>query len=160
MADKIAVLRLGKLEQFGRPLDLYNRPQNLFVAGFIGSPKMNFIRGRVSETDRTVMTLETGEQLRLPEAGFAQRPGEAVTLGIRPNQMRAGADGPIALEVATIEQLGGDSYLYGKLRDGTALTLHLAGQTAVRIGEVIAITPETEAVHLFDSETEQSLRRD
>ncbi|MEQ8339456.1 MAG: sn-glycerol-3-phosphate ABC transporter ATP-binding protein UgpC [Marinovum algicola] len=158
MADKIAVLRLGRLEQFGRPLDLYNRPDNLFVAGFIGSPKMNFIRGRVSESDRTVMELETGERLTLPETGFAQQPGEAVTLGIRPNQLRAGEDGPIALEVATIEQLGGDSYLYGKLRNGTGITLHLAGQTSVRIGEVIAITPEIEAVHLFDSETERSLR--
>lgn len=62
--------------------------------------------------------------------------------------------------MAAIEQLGGDSYLYGKLRDGTAITLHMAGQTSVRIGEAVAITPEVEAVHLFDSATEQSLRRD
>jgi multiple sugar transport system ATP-binding protein len=66
MADKIAVLRLGELEQFGRPLDLYNAPENLFVAGFIGSPKMNFLKGIVGE-DRTQLTLDTGDHVSLPD---------------------------------------------------------------------------------------------
>src|SRR6056297_3294686 len=95
MADKIAVLRLGELEQFGRPLDLYNRPRNLFVAGFIGSPKMNFIAGHVDGSDRTILHLDTGESMKLPATGFRQQVGEPVTLGIRPNHMHAIEGGPV-----------------------------------------------------------------
>jgi multiple sugar transport system ATP-binding protein len=73
MADKIAVLRLGELEQFGRPLDLYNAPENLFVAGFIGSPKMNFLKGTVGE-DRTHLTLDTGDHVALPETRLRPTP--------------------------------------------------------------------------------------
>jgi multiple sugar transport system ATP-binding protein len=73
MADKIAVLRLGELEQFGRPLDLYNAPENLFVAGFIGSPKMNFLTGTVGE-DRTHLTLDTGDHIRCPRTASPSAP--------------------------------------------------------------------------------------
>jgi multiple sugar transport system ATP-binding protein len=160
MADKIAVLRLGELEQFGRPLDLYNRPANLFVAGFIGSPKMNFIRGRVSDGDRNRLIFDTGETLALPSTGFAQKVGEAVTLGIRPNHLHAGEKGPVAMEVRTVEQLGGDSYLYGTLGNGSAMTLHVSGQTGTRAGEKIGVMPDPDHVHLFDTETGVSLRAD
>ena len=158
MADKIAVLRLGELEQFGTPLELYNSPKNLFVAGFIGSPKMNFIKGRVSGDSRARMELETGEMLDLPETGFAQRLGQEVTLGIRPNHMQPTAAGPIAMDVASVEQLGGESYLYGKLQSGAAVTLHMAGQTNVQIGERIAISLGADEVHLFDTQSGETLR--
>ncbi|MEM9757551.1 MAG: sn-glycerol-3-phosphate ABC transporter ATP-binding protein UgpC [Pseudomonadota bacterium] len=158
MADKIAVLRLGELEQFGRPLDLYNAPRNLFVAGFIGSPKMNFLQGRVSGDDRTLLELDTGEVMALPATGFAQREGQAVTLGIRPNHLSASEAAPIHLEVASVEQLGGESYVYGTLRSGQPITLHQSGQTAARIGEVLAIAPEADEVHLFDTDTGLTLR--
>ena len=158
MADKIAVLRLGELEQFGTPLELYNSPKNLFVAGFIGSPKMNFIKGRVAADNRERLELETGEVLDLPAEGFAQTAGQEVTLGIRPNHMQAGEAGPIAMDVASVEQLGGESYLYGKLQNGSAVTLHLSGQTHVQIGERIAITLQADEVHLFDTQSGQTLR--
>ena len=160
MADKIAVLRLGELEQFGRPLDLYNRPRNLFVAGFIGSPKMNFIKGHVSADNREVMELDSGETLPLPTTGFAQRAGQAVTLGIRPNHMGAAPDGPIHMEVRSVEQLGGECYLYGRLRNDEPITLHLPGQTGAAIGETLTIAPEPSEVHLFDSDSGLSLRTD
>jgi multiple sugar transport system ATP-binding protein len=113
MADKIAVLRLGELEQFGRPLDLFNAPENLFVAGFIGSPRMNFLTGTVGE-DRTHLMLETGDAVTLPEKGFAQRAGQKVTLGLRPNDLHPDADGALHAEIRSVEQLGSDSYLYGR----------------------------------------------
>ncbi len=160
MADKIAVLRLGELEQFGRPLDLYNRPDNIFVAGFIGSPKMNFISGRVSADNREVLELETGETLALPATGYAQRPGEAVTLGIRPNHMQQVADGGVKVSVRSVEQLGGESYLYGSLGGGSAMTLHLPGQTDVELGQTISVIPEPGEIHLFDTETTRTLRMD
>jgi multiple sugar transport system ATP-binding protein len=158
MADKIAVLRLGKLEQFGRPLDLYNSPRNLFVAGFIGSPKMNFIAGRVDGEDRTLLRLDTGERLRLPATGFTQRAGERVTLGIRPNHLRASEDGAVTVHVRSVEQLGGESYVYGETSAGSPITVHSPGQTRIALGDTIRVgAPEAE-IHLFDSDSGLTLR--
>ena len=158
MADKIAVLRLGELEQFGRPLDLYNRPRNLFVAGFIGSPKMNFLKGRVAQGGTDRLELETGESLALPASGFALAPGQAVTLGIRPNHMDVAADGPVRIEVRSVEQLGGESYVYGTLANGASLTLHLSGQIGARIGEALQVAPRMAEAHLFDTGSGLALR--
>ena len=159
MADKIAVLRLGELEQFGAPLDLYNRPDNIFVAGFIGSPKMNFIAGQVAE-DGSTLTLATGETMDLPRAGYSHAPGQAVTLGVRPVDLQPVAGGPLKMQVRSVEQLGGESYVYGSLSDATPITLHSPGQTAVHMAETIDIGPVNEQLHLFDSDTGRSLRAD
>lgn len=157
MADKIAVLRLGRLEQFGRPLELYNHPANLFVAGFIGSPKMNFLAGTVAE-DRTALVLPSGERIALPEEGFAQRAGQAATLGIRPTALRPDPAGALSIDVDTVEQLGGESYIYGTTRDGRALTMHSPGQTGVEIGETVTLGLPAEEIHLFDTESGLTLR--
>jgi multiple sugar transport system ATP-binding protein len=157
MADRIAVLRLGELEQFGRPLDLFNAPENLFVAGFIGSPKMNFLKGVVGE-DRTELRLDTGDRIALPDTGFAQRPGQAVTLGLRPNDLRPDADGALHAGIRAVEQLGSDSYLYGAFPDGTPVTVHNPGQTEVRPGDKVTLSAHQAALHLFDTHTERSLR--
>lgn len=157
MADRIAVLRLGELEQFGRPLDLFNAPENIFVAGFIGSPKMNFLTGTVGE-DRTSLTLDTGDRVTLPETGFAQRSGQAVTLGLRPNDLRPDPQGALHAEIRAVEQLGSDSYLYGRFPDTTPVTVHNPGQTTVRPGDRVALTANARAIHLFDTATGRSLR--
>lgn len=157
MADKIAVLRLGELEQFGRPLDLYNDPANLFVAGFIGSPKMNFLSGTVGE-DRRALTLDTGDQISLPETGFAQRPGQKVTLGLRPNDLSPDPGGSLRAELRAVEQLGSESYLYGSFSDGTPVTVHNAGQTQIAAGDKIMLRANESALHLFDTGTTLSLR--
>ncbi|MEL6531548.1 MAG: sn-glycerol-3-phosphate ABC transporter ATP-binding protein UgpC [Pseudomonadota bacterium] len=158
MADKIAVLRLGELEQFGAPLDLFNAPRNLFVAGFIGSPKMNFLQGHVDESDRSVLRLGTGESLTIPVDGFGHSPGQPVTLGIRPNDLAPSPAGAITMEVRAVEQLGSDSYLYGHLGDETRLTVHNPGQTNIHAGERISLGFSADQVHLFDSQTTLSLR--
>jgi multiple sugar transport system ATP-binding protein len=158
MADKIAVLRFGEVEQFGAPLDLYNRPRNLFVAGFIGSPKMNFLAGQVVEGDRGTLALSTGEQVAIPEEGFEHRPGQEVTLGIRPVDIQPATDGVIRMEVRTVEQLGGESYIYGEVSDGTRLTVHSPGQTEVRSGEGISLALTPARIHLFDTQSGLSLR--
>ncbi|MDG4647616.1 sn-glycerol-3-phosphate ABC transporter ATP-binding protein UgpC [Roseibacterium sp. SDUM158017] len=157
MADKIAVLRLGELEQFGRPLDLFNAPENLFVAGFIGSPRMNFLNGTVGE-DRTHLLLATGDTVTLPERGFAQRAGQQVTLGLRPNDLHPGDGGALHAEIRSVEQLGSDSYLYGAFGDGTPVTVHNPGQTRVRPGERVALTANSDAIHLFDTDSGRTLR--
>jgi len=158
MADKIAVLRLGELEQFGRPLDLYNRPDNLFVAGFIGSPKMNFITGQVDGSDRTILHLDTGETMRLPAEGFRQQVGEPVTLGIRPNHLRHDEAGPVKVLVKSVEQLGGESYVYGHTTKGAPITLHAQGQTAIDFGDTVHVSAPPDQIHLFDTESGLTLR--
>jgi len=155
MADKIAVLRAGQLEQFGRPLDLFNRPQNLFVAGFIGSPRMNFLAGRI---DDGALLLEKGERIALPGHGFTHKPGQSVTLGIRPTALQPAQDGPLTIEVTSVEQLGTESYIYGTTTDDTRLTVHEPGQTRVAFGERIALSLDTEEVHLFDTDSGHTLR--
>ncbi|KQR35419.1 UNVERIFIED_ORG: multiple sugar transport system ATP-binding protein [Agrobacterium larrymoorei] len=160
MADKIAVLRAGKLEQFGVPLDLYNRPANLFVAGFIGSPKMNFFAGEVISGPTPLLKIATGELIPLPQSGFSYAPGQKVTLGIRPNHVKHGSEGPLTMSVRTAEQLGGESYLYGNLGDGTPVTLHLSGQTSTAAGEVIRMAAPLEHVHLFDTTSGLTLKQD
>ncbi|GAB5509767.1 MAG: sn-glycerol-3-phosphate ABC transporter ATP-binding protein UgpC [Hyphomicrobiales bacterium] len=158
MADKIAVLRLGVLEQFGRPLDLYNAPANLFVAGFIGSPKMNFMTGNIDGTDISRLRLDTGELIQLPENSFTHTQGQKVTLGVRPNELQPSEGGALHMEVASVEQLGSDSYLYGALRDGTRLTVHNPGQTKVAAGDKVALAADPSTFHLFDTETTLTLR--
>ncbi len=158
MADKIAVLRLGELEQFGSPLDLFNRPDNLFVAGFIGSPRMNFVEGTINANGEFALDLSTGESVPLPSKGFDLSAGQAVTLGIRPNDLRPSDGGFLSMEVASVEQLGTDSYLYGRLKNGTAATIHSPGQTSVSPGQTIVVGAEAEMMHLFDTASGRTLR--
>lgn len=153
MADKIAVLRDGRLEQFGRPLDLYNSPANLFVAGFIGSPKMNFFPAQATSG---ALRLAAGPTVALPPV-FDLRDGARVTLGIRPNGLKPAESG-LPLTVASVERLGGESYLYGTTPEGTAVTVHSPGQTQVEPGTEISLALDTAGAHLFD-ENGLSLRR-
>ena len=163
MADKIVVLRDGVIEQAGAPLELYDRPANLFVAGFIGSPRMNFLAGRVSGG---ALALDTGERVGLP-AGFEATEGARVTLGVRPNGLHpadggAGAargEGRLVVEVEDVEQLGGESYVYARATDGTSLVMHSAGKTAARIGATMALGVDLGEAHLFDTASGRALRR-
>jgi len=153
MADKIAVLRLGELEQFGAPLDLFNHPNNLFVAGFIGSPKMNFIKGHVDASDRRQLVLDTGEKTTLPGKGYLHEIGQAITMGVRPNDLRPNETGSLTMAVRSVEQLGTESYIYGNLLDDTTITIHSPGQTAVTRGEKIRIGAVDDMIRLFDTNT-------
>ncbi|WEX08362.1 sn-glycerol-3-phosphate ABC transporter ATP-binding protein UgpC [Chelativorans sp. AA-79] len=155
MADKIVVLRKGVIEQVGAPLDLYNRPRNLFVAGFIGSPRMNFIDGVVSEVTETGIAFQSPHlpPFTLPARPGAVRAGMPVTLGVRPEHFALSVDGegwPLALGVA--EQHGANSYLHCTTPDGTPILIHEAGQSRVRRGDLLFAKPQDGHWHLFDSE--------
>lgn len=128
MADKIVVLNAGKIEQYGTPLELYERPANLFVAGFIGSPKMNFISGQIAEYYN------------------------AQTIGIRPEhiQLTGDATGWKAI-VAASEHLGSDTFLYVDMADGGKLTVRVSGERHMPIGTPVALSPNATAIHRFDS---------
>jgi multiple sugar transport system ATP-binding protein len=129
MADKIVVLNAGRIEQYGSPLQLYEHPANIFVAGFIGSPKMNFVSGETAA-----------------EYG-------AATIGIRPEHLKIGKEGegwPGTVSVA--EHLGSDTFLYvdaGKL--GT-LTVRAIGEFSLKAGDRVWLSPDPARLHRFDKD--------
>ncbi|WP_194096697.1 ABC transporter ATP-binding protein [Marivivens aquimaris] len=130
MADKIVVLQAGVIEQVGSPLELYKNPKNKFVAGFIGSPKMNFIEGQ--------------------EAAKY----DAHTIGIRPEHLAASAtEGAWKGTVGVSEHLGSDTFLY--VHDtglGEALTVRVSGEFNLRHGDTVYLTPEADKIHRFNAE--------
>jgi multiple sugar transport system ATP-binding protein len=152
LANKIVVLQSGVIEQIGSPLDLYNHPVNRFVAGFIGSPKMNFLGGATVSADRFAAQV-AGNRLELPRP--ARPGGESITLGARPEHIRLGAEAPIVLgdgRVELVEQLGGQTIVYAKLADGQAITVMREGQRQVEIGEVVPLSVPPDRCHVFSDD--------
>jgi multiple sugar transport system ATP-binding protein len=153
MADKIVVLNEGRIEQVGVPLDLYNHPSNRFVAGFIGSPKMNLLAARLvgsdpGETRVGVAGATVALPLR-PARGLAE---DGVIFGVRPEHLMIGGGGGLpfaAVRVQLVEQLGGATLIYAALADGQALTIALEGQRRVEPGSLIETRIDPALCHLF-----------
>jgi multiple sugar transport system ATP-binding protein len=135
LADKIVVLRAGRVEQIGAPLELYNRPCNTFVAGFIGSPRMNFLPA----------ALLSGH------AGAPRLPEGSHTIGVRPEHAQAAIEGPVRLTVTQVEQLGASSVLRGTVGVNTPFELVAPGQTGLRTGDSVALTLPAPQLHCFDA---------
>ena len=144
MADRIVVMHDGKVEQIGAPLELYDRPINLFVAGFIGSPAMNFIRGRI---DGKQFMTESGLRLPIRSAppGGAGKPG---IYGVRPEHFRLTSDG-IPAEVVVVEPTGTETQVAVKI-GGQEVICVWRERVAARPGETIHVSPDPAVVHLFD----------
>jgi multiple sugar transport system ATP-binding protein len=158
MADTIVVLRMGRIEQVGTPLELYNEPANIFVAGFIGSPRMNFLKAQVigRRADGVEVRLSDGTLLVLPRDPGATKEGEQLTLGVRPEHLIIGEGNgerpKIEVTVNLTEPLGGESLIYGTLRSGEPLTIKQPGQIFIKAGATIATRIEPDLCHLFDPE--------
>lgn len=150
MADKIAVLRAGKVEQFGTPLELFNAPKNRFVAGFIGSPSMNFVTATIAEGG---VKLSDGTHLSIDRARAGVATGDAVEVGFRPRDLAIDDSGPLALAVTEVEQLGSESYVFGELATGQTVTVHQSGQTSVKIGDVVKLSVSPSALYIFRQDT-------
>jgi multiple sugar transport system ATP-binding protein len=152
LANKIVVLNQGRVEQVGSPLDLYHRPANLFVAGFIGSPRMNFIPGRV-EASRSGMAIvsHVGGEAALAAPSAELKEGETVTLGVRPEHMLETADGTLGVEgdVEAVEHLGEASLVYLRLADGTQLIVRAPDDIAAEPGGRYAASAPDRVLHLF-----------
>ena len=153
MADKIVVLSAGRIEQVGTPLELYHRPDNLFVAGFLGSPRMNLLRVTLVPDGQGVLArLASGDGIGFPLPGTPH--GEA-TLGIRPEHLRLlrhGEDGVGLVLSATVdlaEHLGAETILHLTASDGAALLLRTEGLARETIGDVVRVLIVPEACHLF-----------
>jgi len=141
MADKIVVMRDGSIEQIGTPLELYDRPKNMFVAGFIGSPSMNFIKGTMSSPG---FTTEDGIALPTP----TERPASAAVYGVRPEHLRLADDG-IPLEVVVLEPTGSETIVLGKLGKQN-ITCVFRERISAQAGSIIRVQPDLQAVHIFD----------
>jgi multiple sugar transport system ATP-binding protein len=151
MADRIVVLRGGRVEQIGAPLELYNAPANQFVAGFIGSPRMNFLAGHAEGDDSggLVVAIEGVGAIRTEAASTKVNRGDTVTLGIRPEHVALGHAGlnDVTFTVAQSEQLGGSTTHYFATPD---FAVHLAGQVPLTRGDMAALNLPPQHCHVFD----------
>ncbi|MCY7339836.1 MAG: sn-glycerol-3-phosphate ABC transporter ATP-binding protein UgpC [Sphingomonas bacterium] len=154
LADRIVVMRAGKIEQVGTPADLYERPDNLFVAGFIGSPQMNFLTGEIvgGADDRPSVRLDDGALIALPDKAKTLPASGKVTLGIRPEHLAASSDaGGLSRTAQFIERLGGSAniHLVDAAGEGE-LVWQQREPVPIAEGETIALTPEPAHIHLFN----------
>jgi multiple sugar transport system ATP-binding protein len=159
MGNRVAVLKLGELQQFASPAELYDRPRNAFVAGFIGSPAMNLYT--VPVTDNGVrlggaeMPLTAAQRSAVNAAGL-----NTVTLGIRPEQWTAdGNDQGVPALVAVVEELGSDAFLYGNLVSdpGQTIVVRAPGRSGAHIGDKITLRAISDELHLFHPDTGERL---
>jgi ABC-type sugar transport system ATPase subunit len=154
LADKIVVMNKGRIEQAGKPLDLYYRPANLFVAGFIGSPAMNFIGGTVVSAGgkQAEIRLANDARLRVGAAG-SLREGQAVTVGIRPEHLVAADTGKALVggPVELVERLGEVGYAHFACA-GTKWIAEIRGEGGVPAGGTAGFTAAQKNIHVFDSE--------
>ncbi len=151
MADKIVVMNGGNVEQIGAPLELYDRPENLFVAGFIGSPAMNFLRGRA---EAGAFRTANGITLPLPDRRNSGE-GQALVYGVRPEHFLLRDDG-VAATVHVIEPTGSETQVMAHLGD-TPIIGAFRERITARPGETIRLAPDPALVHLFDEKTGQRL---
>jgi multiple sugar transport system ATP-binding protein len=151
MADKIVVLHDGIVEQAGAPLELYDRPANLFVAGFIGSPAMNLFRGTIKGGKSPSFETEDGTKLPLAKAPAASD-GRPAIYGIRPEHLALG--GKMAAQVAVVEPMGGETQVVASLA-GQKLVGIFRDRITAKPGERLPLAPMLENVHLFDAASGQ-----
>jgi multiple sugar transport system ATP-binding protein len=155
MADRIVVLNGGKVEQIGSPLELYRTPKNRFVAGFIGSPKMNFLDVKVQRADASGVTvgLPGGVPMTLPFISDGVKAGDALTLGIRPEHLSETAasdlQGKLSGKVMVVEHLGGETLLHVNLDDGVLIQVKGSGESTTADGQSVDASFALRHVHLF-----------
>ena len=157
LADRLIVMNAGIADQIGTPMDVYDWPASVFVAGFIGSPAMNFLAAKVGQDRKSVDLAGTGANgaISLPLALPTSAPvGTAVALGVRPEHLHPAPDGPLQFEVELAEPLGADTLLHGRFGAARELvTVRQGGHVIARPGEMRHFKAEPGHLHLFDSQT-------
>ncbi|MEQ1899431.1 MAG: sn-glycerol-3-phosphate ABC transporter ATP-binding protein UgpC [Devosia sp.] len=152
MADRIVVMHDGVIEQIGTPLELYDRPANLFVAGFIGSPAMNMIGGKL---DGDQFVAADGTRIPLGSIIPSNSMGRAVTLGVRPEHLSLDPNG-VAAEIITVEPTGSETQVVARFA-GQEIMGAFRERITARPGETLRIRPESASIHLFDGESGQRI---
>jgi multiple sugar transport system ATP-binding protein len=155
LADRIVVLSAGRIEQVGSPLQLYEHPDNLFVAGFIGSPRMNFVPAELVATSAAYaeIRLQNGARVRCEVNAIGASAGDKVTLGVRPEHFAVnGSTNLLESTVTFVESLGSTTHAYCVFPGvADALTCELSGKSAVKAGDVLALSVPSESCYLFDA---------
>ena len=146
MADRIVVMQAGIIEQVGSPMELYRSPRNLFVAGFIGSPRMNFLPATV--LDPTTLLVAGALTLTIP--AIAAQPGDSLTLGVRPEHLLLAASAGLPAHVQTVEHLGSESYLHLSVETGETITARVNGGTTIRPDDQVHLDLNPSTIHLFN----------
>ncbi|MDF3883859.1 ABC transporter ATP-binding protein [Cupriavidus basilensis] len=162
MGDQIVVMRDGRVEQRGKPLDLYDHPDNLFVAGFIGSPAMNFVPGVLRrQGGETVVEFPDGTRLP-PPARFdasAGTDGQRVIYGVRPEHLSLGAPGQgLPNRVSVVEPTGANTEIYSRFCETDFISI-FRERHDFAAGDILNLVPDHQHTHLFDADTGQSLLR-
>ncbi|GGP25495.1 ABC transporter ATP-binding protein [Silvimonas amylolytica] len=156
LADRIVVFQAGRLEQVGTPTELYYEPANLFVAGFLGSPGMNFMTGSISQItpDEITVALADGQNVRVAVDGSTAKAGDAVTVGVRPEHLTAGTqDNCVSGKVVVLERLGDSSVLYVE-HPGSAqpLAVRIPALKHVAVGETVNLGFKPKHGYLFNAQ--------
>ncbi|KER10442.1 MAG: hypothetical protein HY22_04265 [[Candidatus Thermochlorobacteriaceae] bacterium GBChlB] len=171
MADRIVVMKDGFIQQIDTPLNLYNKPANKFVAGFIGSPAMNFIHGLLYQNGNTRFKDKSGQlDIALPDSlasQVASHLGKEVTLGIRPEDIydasfaqRAGATSTVSLPLDVVEPMGNEIFLYFPMpgaSDGSQFVARVDARDVPSVGSTFHVAIDTTKAHFFDRETEKAI---
>ena len=157
MGDRVAVMQLGELMQVDTPLKLYDKPVNLFVAGFIGSPQMNLIQATAKDGKAQI-----GDYLVPVDPTAEKKMHGNITVGVRPEAWRlvSANEGGLPIEVTVVEELGADGFVYGTCDvEGTPnnIIVRVAGRDAVQKGDIIHVTTDPKNVHVFDTDTGERL---
>jgi len=154
MADDIVVLNGGVISQKGSPLDLYNNPNNLFVGGFIGSPKMNLISSKIigKSNDKTELDLMGSSKITIPKSSSTASEGDLVMLGIRPEHLTVNqeSDGSWESKVFVVEKLGSGTFLYLE-KEGEPLVVQTEGDSEIKVGDTVKVGFSSSRCHIFDS---------
>lgn len=176
LADRIVVLNNGAIEQVGTPLDLYQRPRNMFVAGFLGSPKMNFLSARVVACSSVEATLEINRRKLMPsiasnasdtatdtpqgsvtvplKEGVVVKQGQAITLGVRPEHLSeaTNAAGGVSGEVVAVEHLGSETYIHLDINCDETLVFKSSADSDLKILDKVTVFIDTARCHLFNEQ--------
>ncbi|VUD56315.1 Maltose/maltodextrin import ATP-binding protein MalK [Thalassocella blandensis] len=156
LADKVVLLNQGKIEQIGSPLDLYTKPANKFVAGFLGMPRMSFLDGKIvsSGTEGIQVQLAAGENVSLPTRETSLSTGTPVSLGVRPEHVSISdvANGHLQARLEVSEHLGSDTYYYVKTPTNESITIRSDNQNKVNDNEAVGLQLDLTQCHLFEKE--------
>ena len=145
LGDRLAVINEGVIEQLGTPIDIYERPESIFVGEFIGSPQMNFVHGTVNNNtfESKGFKINIDKKIDTTDA----------VLGFRAEHLQLKTDGEISLTIDIIEKLGADSIIYGKDKNGITICYKENGNTNLNIGDNINLSISVDSIHLFDKNT-------
>jgi multiple sugar transport system ATP-binding protein len=162
LADRVAVMKDGALQQTAAPMELYRRPANRFVAGFIGSPPMNFFQGTLARNNGAMVFLGGNEnKLTIPldaaiASALSARVGQAITLGLRPEQIGVDRNGPLAAVVERVEAAGAENFVYCSTQ-GVPLVLRTAPASVAKSGDAVSLRFDTSEARFFDTTTGGSI---